>query len=222
MKSSVTFTFIRKVRIDNTAEEEEEGNRRESSEKEEKTEENERWNSNNFNTHNDTHSTNKGSEKMKTKQTRSSFPDSSSIDVSKSEHSQRLSITMHTHHNHYDDDEGNDERGDDDDEKERNDNDLNESKSSYQSNYSRPTHTSNESQMSGQQRGGGGSGANDVKVISLQQEIEDLRKDLKAMTLQRDSLRDELEDLRIKYEITEGERYEFLRQVWLFVCLLID
>jgi hypothetical protein len=51
------------------------------------------------------------------------------------------------------------------------------------------------------------------EVAALQQEIDRLRSDLMTVSEQRDSLRDELDDLRMKLEMTVGERNEFLRQV---------
>jgi hypothetical protein len=65
-----------------------------------------------------------------------------------------------------------------------------------------------------------GSGCSRQEVEKLQREIENLRRDLLAVSAQRDELLDELDDLRMKLEMTSGERNEFLRQVHLFPFVL--
>lgn len=61
----------------------------------------------------------------------------------------------------------------------------------------------------------------DSLIASLQIEIETLRKELHKVVDQRDSLRDELDDLRMRMEMTIGERNEFLRQVQEVFCSFI-
>jgi hypothetical protein len=60
---------------------------------------------------------------------------------------------------------------------------------------------------------GGSLREGDSQSLSLHEEIERLRRDLRLVSDQRDNLRDEVDDLRMKLEIATGERNEFLRQV---------